>query len=71
MNSNSAGNRDMHRAADNAKKDLHKAEAESEHIWEIAKERLLQPHVAGGLMGVGEINPFAISLSLYLINDYS
>lgn len=43
----------MHRAADNAKKDWKKAEAEGEHFWEVAKERLLQPHVAGGLMGVG------------------
>lgn len=55
----------MHRAADNAKKDLHKVEAESEHIWEIAKERLLQPHVAGGLMGVGKIciHQFSFSFS--------
>lgn len=55
----------MHRAADNAKKDLHKAEAESEHIWEIAKERLLQPHVAGGLMGVGERRPSRILFQFF------
>lgn len=71
MTSNSAGNRDMHRAADNAKKDFQKAEAESEHIWEIAKERLLQPHVAGGLMGVGEKKPLLDSLPVILLIDCS
>ena len=36
-----------------AKHDIDRAEAEGEHIWGIAKEQLLRPGVAGGLLGVG------------------
>ena len=62
MSSGNPGNRDVHRAADNARKDWQKAEAEGEHLWAVAKQRLLQPHVAGGLMGVGQHNYIAFRL---------
>lgn len=32
---------------------VHNAEAEGLHIWEVAKDALLRPGVAGGLIGVG------------------
>ena len=36
------------------KKRLAEAEAEAADIWAVAKDKLLQPGVAGGLIGVGE-----------------
>lgn len=41
-----------------AKKDLHRAEEESEHFLAVAREKILQPGVAGGLLGVGTPNVF-------------
>lgn len=35
-----------------AKHDLDRAEEEGEHLWGIAKEQLLRPGVAGGLVGL-------------------
>ncbi|PVF97486.1 hypothetical protein CPB86DRAFT_785788 [Serendipita vermifera] len=35
-----------------AKEKLHHAEAEGEHLWEVVKEKLFQPAVAGGLFSV-------------------
>ncbi|KZT28921.1 hypothetical protein NEOLEDRAFT_1057143 [Neolentinus lepideus HHB14362 ss-1] len=37
---------------DKAKKRLHQAEVEGVYLWEIAKEHLLRPGVAGGLLGI-------------------
>lgn len=36
------------------KKRVAEAEAEASDLWAVAKENLLQPGVAGGLMGVGK-----------------
>lgn len=42
-----------HRAADTAKRHAHEAEEESLHLWGVAKQYLLRPGVAGGLLGIG------------------
>jgi len=39
-------------AEEKAKRGLDYAEEEGEHLWDIAKERLLRPGVAGGLLGL-------------------
>lgn len=36
------------------KKKIAEAEAEAADVWAVAKEHLLRPGVAGGLIGVGE-----------------
>lgn len=41
------------KAADKAKKYAHEIEDESFHLWNVAKQQLLRPGVAGGLLGVG------------------
>jgi hypothetical protein len=41
------------KAADKAKKYAHEAEDEGHHLWDVAKQHLLRPGVAGGLLGVG------------------
>jgi len=38
-----------------AKEELGKAEAEADHLWELAKNQLLRPGVAGGLIGIVNI----------------
>ncbi|TFK54398.1 hypothetical protein OE88DRAFT_1733065 [Heliocybe sulcata] len=40
------------KAKDKAKKRLHQAEVEGVYLWEVAKEYLFRPGVAGGLLGV-------------------
>lgn len=35
-----------------AKHELDRAEEEGEHLWDVAKEQLLRPGVAGGLVGL-------------------
>ena len=40
--------------ADKAKHELDRAEEEGEHLWGLAKEQLLRPGVAGGLVGLSE-----------------
>ncbi|EKM54370.1 uncharacterized protein PHACADRAFT_196799 [Phanerochaete carnosa HHB-10118-sp] len=41
-----------YRAADAAKRYVHEAEEESLHLWTVAKQYLLRPGVAGGLLGI-------------------
>lgn len=37
----------------NAKKGFREAEAEGEYLWEVTKQYILRPGVAGGLIGLG------------------
>ena len=46
--------RDAEPAGDEGRSHAHKAEAEGLHYWEVAKEHLIRPAVAGGLIGIGE-----------------
>ncbi|EPQ57410.1 hypothetical protein GLOTRDRAFT_92447 [Gloeophyllum trabeum ATCC 11539] len=40
---------------DKAKKRLHQAEDEGLHLWEVTKQTVLQPGVAGGLIGIANV----------------
>lgn len=42
-----------HNARGKAKRYLHEAEKEGFYVWEVAKQYLLRPGVAGGLLGLG------------------
>lgn len=42
------------KVTEKAKRELDRAEAEGEHLWDVAKEQLLRPGVAGGLIGLSE-----------------
>ena len=53
------------RFKEKAEREWEEAEEEGEHIWEVAKEKILQPGVAGGLMGLGEHRTYLIH-NLYL-----
>ncbi|PSR81121.1 hypothetical protein PHLCEN_2v6456 [Hermanssonia centrifuga] len=43
---------DRHRAADKARKYAHDAEEEGFYLWNVTKQYLFRPSVAGGLLGV-------------------
>jgi len=50
-----------------AKKEFEEAEEEGEHLWAIAKEQLLRPGVAGGLVGLVNVGLLsAASYALYI-----
>ncbi|ETW80714.1 hypothetical protein HETIRDRAFT_445244 [Heterobasidion irregulare TC 32-1] len=51
--------RDAEPAGDEARSHAHKAEAEGLHYWEVAKDHLLRPAIAGGLIGIVNIGLFA------------
>lgn len=65
---NTPGSQKPHRgknAKDRASHELHKAEAEATHLWALAKEQILRPGVAGGLIGV--VNVGIISWAGYTL----
>jgi hypothetical protein len=43
------------RRKDVAKRKLHEAEDEGVHLWAVAKQRVLQPGVMGGLIGIANV----------------
>jgi hypothetical protein len=43
----------LNKLEDEARKDWHKAEEEGSYLWNVLKEQLFRPGVAGGLIGVG------------------
>lgn len=47
-------NNRKYKAKKKVNKAYREAEAEGEYIWEVAKQYLLRPGVAGGLIGLGE-----------------
>ncbi|KDQ57547.1 hypothetical protein JAAARDRAFT_58152 [Jaapia argillacea MUCL 33604] len=59
-----------HSKKDKAKKRLHHAEQEGFQLWHVAKEQLLRPGVAGGLVGVVNVGLIAGAGYMYYSNPH-
>lgn len=59
---NTAGRSNQSQHKERAKESIEKYEEDGVQLWAQVKQKLLQPGVAGGLLGVGASFHFAVTL---------